>query len=179
VQVGGVPYLVPLAQTDRRPYSLTKIADSLGYSDAAFFVGAAAGPCHKVGVNSELIPNFYKDEQMSVNETHCAKLAPGSEKGYELHKLTDIASACDEFCLLGNLFLSLGNLFLSQGNPGIVVKVTAKKRTTDTNFVTVMRNILVSPTFASALRAKNNSPHFIHNSANHLVRIRFQWVVSF
>lgn len=142
--MGGVPYLVPLAQTDRRPYSLTKIADSLGYSDAAFFVGAAAGPCHKVGVNSELIPNFYKDEQMYVNETHCAKLASGSEKGYELHKLTDITPACDEFCLLGNLFLS-------QGKPGIVVKVIAKKRTTDTNFVTAMRNVLVSPVVACFL----------------------------
>lgn len=135
-QVGGVPYLVPLARTDRRPYSLTRIADSLGYSDAAFFVGAAAGPCHKVGVNSELIPNFYKDKQVSVNETHCAKLAPGSQQGYELHKLTDIAPACDEFCLLGNLFLS-------QGKAGTVIRVTAKKRSRETNFVTAMRNVLV------------------------------------
>lgn len=132
-KVGGVPYLVPLAQTDRQPYSMSSIADSLGYTDGAFFVGAAAGPFHKVGTNSELMPNFFKSQQVVRNETHVAKLDAGNEKGYQLFR---IDAACDEFCLLGNLYLS-------EGQSGPVIRVNVKKRKTGTNFVTAMRNVLV------------------------------------
>ena len=135
-QVGGVPYLVPLARTDRPPYSLSAIADRLGYEDGAFFVGAAAGPFLKIGTNSELVPNFYKSKQVVRNETHVSKLDSSNEKGYRLFRVDDEAPGCDEFTLLGNLFLS-------DGRRGNVVRVNVKKRKTDTNFVTAMRNVLV------------------------------------
>lgn len=130
-----MPYLVPVAQTDRQPYSMSRIADRLGYKDGAFFVGAAAGPFHRIGTNSELVPNFYKDDQVFRNETHVVQLQD-NEKGFLMSRMEQVAAACDEFCLLGNLFLS-------QGKSGPVVRVNVKQRKTDTNFVTAMRNVLV------------------------------------
>lgn len=133
--VGGVPYLVPLAQTDRNPYSLRQIAQQLGYEKNCFFVGAAAGPFHVLGTNTELMPNFSLNQEVqggvdkSVvrNETHFAKL---SNEGYTLSK---IDSSCDEFCLLGNLFLSEGK------TDGSVIKISVKNRITSDNFVTAIR----------------------------------------
>jgi hypothetical protein len=143
--VGGVPYLVPLAQTDKSPYSLKQIAQELGYSKKAFFVGAAAGPFHVIGTNSELMPNFSINHEASDssggasvrNETHFAKLSdiPGDDgkRGYSLDK---IDSTCDQFCLLGNLFLSEGK------SEGQVIRISVKTRITADNFVTAIRKAL-------------------------------------
>ena len=136
--MGGVPYLVPVAQTDKQPYSLKKIASLLGYEKKAFFVGAAAGPFHVVGTNSELMPNFSINQEASSpgvkNETHFAKLAgdgsDGKELSYTLHK---IDSNCDEFCLLGNLFLSEGR------SDGQIIRISVKGRVTSDNFITAVR----------------------------------------
>ena len=138
--VGGVPYLVPLAQIDRSPYSMKEIARQLGYSKQAFFVGAAAGPFPVIGTNSELMPNYsinHEEEASSGvvrNETHFAKLSDTKcddvGRGYTLGK---IASSCDQFCLLGNLFLSEGR------QDGEIIKIAVKTRLTADNFVTAIR----------------------------------------
>lgn len=135
--VGGVPYLVPTAQTARPAYSMSRIADLLGYQESAFFLGAACGPFHVIGTNSELMPNVSvkPDSGVSRNESRCATLDPGSVKGYRLFRVADEASACDDFCLLGNLLLS-------EGRPGPVIRVSVKKRLTEENFVTAIRTVL-------------------------------------
>jgi len=130
--VGGVPYLIPLAQTDRDPYSMTEIASVLSY-EKAFFVGAAAGPFKTVGTNSELMPNLSLNQEASQgvrNETHFSKLA---SQGYTLHRIDSLDPHCDQFCLLGNLFLSEGR------QDGPVIRVSVKGRITSDNFVTSMR----------------------------------------
>lgn len=173
--VGGVPYLVPLAQTDKEPYSLAAITEKINYQ-TAFYIGASAGPFHLVGTNSELMPNCSvsrKDEQQDQqpegehetpqspsssstsssssspsgakevkkfvvsSETHCTKLDESSDgKGYTTYKLP---SDCDQFCILGNLFLS-------NGKPGkvIKVKVAGRKGTSpsNNNFISNLRGIL-------------------------------------
>lgn len=171
--VGGVPYLVPLAQTGKEPYSLESITKQINYS-RAFYVGASAGPFQVVGTNSELMPNCLvsrndeqeanlKREQERIqgqgkegeeekdqlkkpqgekvdffvkSATHCTKLDRSSSKGYTTFKLP---RDCDQFCLLGNLFIS-------NGLPGKVVRVTAKGRkgSSSNNFITNLRGILAT-----------------------------------
>lgn len=132
--VGGVPYLVPLAQTQNAPYSMAEIGKMVGYSQS-FLLGAACGPHHVVGTNSELMPNTWVKStangvEVIQNETHMAKLED-NEKGYSVKKM---ASNCD--------FTLLGNLFVSEGKAGQVIKVTAKKRLGKDNFISVLRAIL-------------------------------------
>lgn len=132
--VGGVPYLVPLAKTDRPPYSMKQISKLLGYSES-FMLGAACGPFRAIGTNCELMPNISlrstpEGVKVVQNETHVAKLEK-NEKGYSLSKIVNNS----EFCLLGNLFAS-------EGKPGRVVKVRVKKRLGKENFVTILREIL-------------------------------------
>lgn len=132
--VGGVPYLVPLARTDKSPYSMPQISKMVGYSES-LLLGAACGPFHLVGTNSELIPNIsVKSTPNGVevvrNETHVAKLADNA-RGYSLSKIENNA----EFTLLGNLFAS-------EGKAGQVIKVAVKKRLGEDNFISVLRKIL-------------------------------------
>lgn len=129
--IGGVPYLAPLAQTDRPPYSMLELAKLMNFDEKGFLIGAACGPFYKVGINCELMPNisFIKsdDEYNINNQTHCAKIV---EDGYKLFKLNT-----HEFCILGNLFAS-------KGEPGNVLKIKAKKRIGQLNFITTLRKIL-------------------------------------
>ncbi|XP_054718191.1 ester hydrolase C11orf54-like [Uloborus diversus] len=123
--VGGVPYLVPLAQKDKI-YDMKKIAQKIGTPNA-FIIGAGAGPRHHIGTNCEMMANIKLDPEF--NNTHIAKI--GKEKDYELIQLKDSS----EFCLLGNLFIS-------EGKPGKVIQVLAQKRKGPENFVSAMRKVL-------------------------------------
>ncbi|XP_035213235.1 ester hydrolase C11orf54 homolog isoform X2 [Stegodyphus dumicola] len=124
--VGGVPYLIPVARTDK-VYNLREIAKKLELPNA-LIIGAGAGPRHHVGTNCEMMPNikFNEDE---FNNTHVAKI--GKDGNCELVHLKDN----EEFCLLGNLFAS-------EGKSGKVIKVTAQHRKTSENFVSAMRKTL-------------------------------------
>ncbi|XP_069767522.1 ester hydrolase C11orf54 homolog isoform X2 [Narcine bancroftii] len=67
--VGGVPYLLPLPQTDKI-YNLNTIAEGVELP-SAFILGASAASFKAVGVNAELMPNIFtkgngKDEVVEV-----------------------------------------------------------------------------------------------------------------
>lgn len=123
--VGGVPYLVPLAQDKK--YSLNTIAKQLDIPNA-FIIGPGAGPRHHVGTNCELVANVKFGDKVA-NNTHIARLR--EDGSCDLQKLKDSVDFC-----------CLGNLFVCEGQPGKVIRVHAKKRTGPENFVTTMRNIL-------------------------------------
>ena len=55
LDVGGVPYLIPKPDLSRI-YNFDVLANLIGNEDA-FFIGAGAGGCHILGVNSEMMPN--------------------------------------------------------------------------------------------------------------------------
>ena len=163
--VGGVPYLVPVARTEKAPYSLAQITKDIKY-DRALYIGASAGPFQVVGTNSELMPNCLisrdakhgeqevpaaaaaaaaavtssssassSNESVSINSgTHCTKLSDSHSQGYTTFKLD---SECDQFCLLGNLFVS-------NGLPGKVLKVKVKGRCKPeaNNFISNLRHLL-------------------------------------
>ena len=55
LDVGGVPYLIPTPEL-QRIYNFDILAEITGIANA-FFIGAGAGGCHILGVNSEMMAN--------------------------------------------------------------------------------------------------------------------------
>ncbi|KAI1285890.1 Ester hydrolase C11orf54 -like protein [Halotydeus destructor] len=91
--VGGPPYLIPMAQKDREPYAIDKIAQVIGYDKDAFLLGAACGPHHLIGQNCEMIPNVAisvgpDGQQVVKNNTHICKTL-NDDKEFEMFKLPD------------------------------------------------------------------------------------------
>lgn len=127
--VGGVPYLVPIVQTDKI-YNLESVMKQVEVPDG-FAIGAGAGPYHTVGINCEMMHNM-KYGKEPVNNSHYAKI--GEDGNYVLGKLP--GTSC-EFCLMGNLLIS-------EGKAGKVIKVSAKKRVGSENFVSAMRKALAA-----------------------------------
>lgn len=125
--VGGVPYLVPLAQRDK-VYNFDSVARSVDLP-GAFIIGAGAGQC--ASVNCELMPNIVTSSDCTHgnNQSRAAMICP--DDGILMVKKYP-----------KNEFYILGNLFASEGKTGQVIEVKVKKRTGDTNFVTNMRETL-------------------------------------
>ena len=63
LDVGGVPYLIPMPDRSR-VYSFDTLAKIITIEDA-FFIGAGAGGCHLLGVNSEMMANLKLDSKGS------------------------------------------------------------------------------------------------------------------
>lgn len=131
--VGGVPHLVPLPQTDKI-YNLNNIADEVELP-SAFILGAGAASFKAVGVNAELMPNVFTkgDGKPEVNHSYSAKVDPVTG-GCVLEKYGEKYNSCD--------FALLANLYISEGRPGKVVEVRSCRRTGQSNFVTCMREAL-------------------------------------
>ncbi|XP_041456123.1 ester hydrolase C11orf54-like [Lytechinus variegatus] len=127
--VGGVPYLVPLAQKEKK-YNLDTVAEHVDLP-GAFMLGAGAGPFDTVGTNSEMITNIRTKsaEQEGDNQTRISLIIP-EDGSFCLKK-----SPCRDFQLLGN-FLA------TEGKPGKVLEVKCQARRGPDNFVSVMRFIL-------------------------------------
>lgn len=128
VEVGGVPYLMPLVQKDKL-YDMQAVAKSTDLTNA-FVLGAGAGPHPYVGVNSELVANLTTGENAS-NGSHFIKILTPSGN-YKLEKLPQNETRT----------ALLLNMFECEGKPGKVLHVKAKKRTADTNLVSCMRKAL-------------------------------------
>lgn len=124
--VGGVPYLVPIARPEKI-YNFEEVAKLAGVP-RGFMVGAGAGPHHVVGTNSELMPNI---KCGGPNETHFAKIGP--DGGCVMEKVPHGSKEC---CLMANIFLS-------EGKPGDVLKISLKGRTGKENLTTSIRNVLL------------------------------------
>lgn len=126
--VGGQPYLAPTPDRSRK-YDLLNIAKLMELSeDQGALLGAAAGPFHVVGTNSELMPNLAWESGNVINETHIAKV-----------KDNDLA-LCEKLpskdCAL------MANLFGSAGLPGDALHITASLRTGPLNFTEAIRKAL-------------------------------------
>lgn len=128
VEFGGPPFLLPLVDRSK-VYDLVPLLRNIsGYQDKEFFTcGAGAGPFPIFDQNCEGMINLRVGSDGSLtNETHVARTVPG---GILLSKVP----ANETRCAL------LGNLYLTEGKAGKVLKVTAKKRTGDENFISAMR----------------------------------------
>ncbi|XP_071848600.1 ester hydrolase C11orf54 homolog [Apostichopus japonicus] len=125
--VGGVPYLVPLAQRDK-VYNFDTVA-SLVDLPGAFIIGAGAG--RLCTINCELMPNIVttSDCTHGDNKSRAAMICP--DDGILMIKQYDL-----------NEFYILGNLLACEGKQGPVIEVKVSKRSGKENFVTNMRETL-------------------------------------
>lgn len=126
VDIGGVPYLIPLAQKDVR-FNFSKVASLIDLPNA-FFIGAGAGSCHVIGKNCELMPN----------------LNIGSGKN-----LTTTALVENENCVLQNYnhheMGVLCNVLASEGlKDQEVLHITATSRTGKSNFTECIHSAIIS-----------------------------------
>ncbi|XPS67784.1 hypothetical protein M3J09_000082 [Ascochyta lentis] len=126
--VGGQPNLAPTPDFTKK-YNLLDIARLMEMrEEQGALLGAAAGPFHVVGMNSELMPNLsWKNREVS-NETHFAKV--NGEGSALCEKLPS------HECGL------MANLFGSSGLPGPSLHVTASSRTGPLNFTEAIRRAL-------------------------------------
>ncbi|XP_074840304.1 ester hydrolase C11orf54 homolog isoform X1 [Carettochelys insculpta] len=133
VDVGGVPYLVPLVQKDK-VYDLNTVAKQIELP-GAFILGAGAVSSRILGVNAEFIPvvQAESEQKPAINASYIALINP-ADGGCLLEKYSDKYSDCE--------FGLLANLYASEGQPGKVIEVKASERTGQHNFVTCMRKII-------------------------------------
>lgn len=126
--VGGQPNLAPSPNFTKK-YDLLDIAKLMEMPESqGALLGAAAGPFHVVGMNSELMPTLAWKSGKVVNETHFAKVKDDG------NALCEKLPSYD--CAL------MANLFGSAGLPGEVLHITASSRTGDLNFTEVIRKAL-------------------------------------
>ncbi|XP_011503427.1 PREDICTED: uncharacterized protein LOC105366625 [Ceratosolen solmsi marchali] len=130
VDVGGPPYLLPLAQKDKI-YDIQPLLKELKYGDRAFVAGAGAGPWPYLNSNCELMMNVMINSNKIKNATHIASVDKNNE-------------TCVLETLKGNetRFAVLANLFLCEGIPGKVLKVHVKKRIGKRDFINTMQQAL-------------------------------------
>lgn len=126
--VGGQPNLAPTPDFSKK-YDLLSIAKLMEMpEEQGALLGAAAGPFHVVGVNSELMPNLSWMNGNVSNETHFAKVKK------------DGSALCEK--LSSHDCALMANLFGSAGLPGPVLKITASSRTGTLNFTDAIRKAL-------------------------------------
>ncbi|OWR52104.1 ester hydrolase C11orf54 homolog [Danaus plexippus] len=134
VELGGPPYLVPTVRRDKL-YSLTDLLRHLR-RDPALLAGAGAGPWPYLGVNCEGIINVYVKDSAVSQGSHVVSVSPvGAPKGQSSFVQEKLPASETRTALLGNYLLS-------NGEPGMVIKVVAKKRIGEKNFITAIREAL-------------------------------------
>ncbi|XP_018336914.1 ester hydrolase C11orf54 homolog isoform X2 [Agrilus planipennis] len=134
VEIGGVPYLAPIAQLNK-VYDLKDIERFSGLK-SAFIVGAGAGPHPYAGVNCEGIINMNVKDGKVEQQTRISKVVPSD--GSQVQEI--LPNSETRIALLANLFYS-------EGKPGKVLKVHVKKRIGSDDFVTSIRETLAKRYF--------------------------------
>lgn len=134
IELGGPPYLVPLVQRDK-VYDLEALLKHLG-RQPALLAGAGAGPWPYIGVNCEGIINLFLDKNVISQGTRIVSVSPvGAVKGSSGYLQQTLPNNETRTALLGNYLLS-------EGKPGKVIKIVAKERIGESNFITAIRETL-------------------------------------
>lgn len=128
IEYGNTKYLLPLPDKSKVYDLITSIRRIDGFKEKDFFVcGAGAGPFPLINQNSEGIYNLKVHANGSmINEGYLAKIVAS---GMELQKFPNNETRA----------AILGNLFLSEGKAGKVIKVVAKNRFGEENFISSMQ----------------------------------------
>ncbi|KAG9201887.1 hypothetical protein G6514_005304 [Epicoccum nigrum] len=126
--VGGQPNLAPTPDFSKK-YDLLDIARLMELpKEQGALLGAAAGPFHVVGTNSELMPNLQWNGAEVVNQTRFAKVKD------------DGSALCEK--LASHDCALMANLFGCEGLPGDVLHITASSRIGSLNFTEAIRRSL-------------------------------------
>ncbi|CAG2054290.1 unnamed protein product [Timema podura] len=107
VEIGGVPYLVPLVQRSRL-YDISDVGRLVGV-EPAFIIGAGAGPWPYAGVNCEMMVNAEVKQGTVNSHTRISKVNT-QDGSCILERLPNDESRC----------ALLANLFCCEGKPGKV-----------------------------------------------------------
>lgn len=108
LDIGGVPYLVPLAQKEKL-YDMKDYPKLTGFEmdEQCLIIGAGAAPWTYLQRNAEMMPNLtVKNGQVTCQKTHIAR-THDKDGSYELLALPESET---KMSLLGNLFLSNGTI---------------------------------------------------------------------
>ncbi|XP_011867594.1 PREDICTED: ester hydrolase C11orf54 homolog [Vollenhovia emeryi] len=142
LEVGGPSHLLPVVQRDKF-YDVKSLLRQLNYNHDTLVIGAAAGPWPHTGRNCELI--------MKLNVTN-DKVSPGYRLNMGVANGTHYAfvNKSTGECILERVaadkdettFALLANLYVCEGKPGKVIKVRAKKRTGNLDFIACMQKAL-------------------------------------
>ncbi|XP_017063454.1 ester hydrolase C11orf54 homolog [Drosophila eugracilis] len=128
LEAGGPPYLRPLVQRDKL-YNLKEITRKAQGPGQIFAVGPGAGPWPIRHSNCEGIFNFSLNEKDELTQGSYTATVRGETEECVLERIPETEPRCA-------LIL---NLFLSEGKPGEVLRIFAKQRTGDENFVECIR----------------------------------------
>lgn len=128
IEYGNDDYLLPLVDKTKVYDLVPTIREIESYKSKDFFAcGAGAGPFEWLDQNCEGIYNMKVFQNGSIdNESHVART---TASGMEILKVPNNETRAS----------LLGNIFLSEGKPGKVLKVMAKNRTGNENFISAMR----------------------------------------
>ncbi|CAL7951188.1 unnamed protein product [Xylocopa violacea] len=129
-EIGGPSFLLPTVQKNKL-YDIQQLLNHLGFKKDTFVVGAGAGPWPYINSNCELIMDMIVSPSNVQNGTHIASVDKTNGN-----------------CILQNLpnnetrLALLANLFATDGKPGKVLKVYAKKRTGNNDFIASMQKAI-------------------------------------
>lgn len=128
IEYGNDDFLLPLVDKTKVYDLIPTIREISSYKEKDFFAcGAGAGPFEWLKQNSEGIYNLKVFQNGTVdNESHVARTIA---TGVEVLKVPNNETRAS----------LLGNIFLTEGKDGRVLKVTAKNRTGEENFISAMR----------------------------------------
>lgn len=131
--VGGVPYLVPLAKKEKE-YDMNVISKEVELP-GGFFLGAGAVASRVVGMNAEMMPLVLTEAKgrPAVNGSYFSSINPANGQCLQ-EKYSDKFSDC--------YFGLMANLYACEGKPGKVIEVRAKKRTGEQSIVSALRKTL-------------------------------------
>ncbi|KAG5313612.1 CK054 hydrolase, partial [Acromyrmex insinuator] len=142
LEVGGPAYLLPTVQTDKF-YDVKSLLRQINYNYDTLVIGAGAGPWPHTGCNCELIMKLnivndkvwpeYRLGMGVANGTHYAFVNKSNGECI----LERIVANEDE-----TTFALLANLYVCEGKPGKIIKVRAKKRTGNLDFISCMQKAL-------------------------------------
>ncbi|XP_011297234.1 ester hydrolase C11orf54 homolog [Fopius arisanus] len=134
LEVGGPSFLLPSVQRDK-VYELKSILNRINngkMEKKGFVIGAGAGPWPRLSRNCEMMMNVIVSPTDLKNETRLSWVGPNEKCILEESLENDLR------------FALLANLYLSEGKPGKVLKVHAKKRTGNLDFIATMQKALES-----------------------------------
>lgn len=142
VEVGGQANLRPRPDFSKK-YDLLSVSRLMEMGpEQGLLIGAAAGPFHVLGQNTELMPNISYRESFMPGEGYT---------GVDVENLTHYAKVTSQGDMLCERigddttgFGLLANLYGCDGRPGPLLKITAKSRIGELNFPHAIRHCLTS-----------------------------------
>lgn len=128
LEVGGPPFLLPLVQRDKL-YNIKEITRQIQGPGKIFAVGAGAGPYPIRNSNCEGIYNLSVSENDELTNGSYTATVRGAHEECVLERIPSTEARC----------ALLLNLFLSRGETGPVLRISAKQRKGELNFIECIR----------------------------------------